>query len=841
MEYTLHPYQAAAAERITKWIRQERFEDDDVVISLSAPTGAGKTIISADVIERLLVGDENGPGDEGFTILWMSLSPTLNEQTYDKFVLASSELGQRSHIIDASNEFVKPSLDPGHLYFLNPHKLAPASSQYRASNSRDIDLWDTLTGTVKRAGRRLVVFIDEAHRGTGTAASGEKKNATLMNQFINGTGLGKVKVPLIVGISATPERFEKQFADRPSKKSHVVDVDDVRASGLVKDKLLIAHPNEDIAADLTLLGEAARHRAQMERMWAKYSEETGDPVVHPILVLQMPADPTELQKESWVREILQSDSLVNASQVVHALGDQTSHAFGQYQLEYVDPARIQKSENVRVVLFMDALTTGWDCPRAEVLVSLRGTADETVITQLVGRAVRTPLAKRVVGDEELNSVRVYLPHFDATSVGRVVKQLNSGDDVVPVEVIVDPVRVELNEKVPAAAFRAFEALPTWTRPAKTARSAVDRLMRCAQEVMLQYEVAENPIATAESRIRSAVRDHYEANRKFVEEKLDQYAEVDFDIREFALFSGAEVKVLQDSRQIVGGNIMDLFRQAQGKLPGHTADLAFKFFAKLPEFEEDTAEARLAVAALAAHPQTVTVVENAARGLLEAWRQEHLGTLSSVNPAAAEVFIQIISESKNSEEVPIRPLEPCSVPWQETQWDRHLLAAPRDQEVEAGKVVGKGFFPAAAKTSWERRTITHELASPQTVGWYRNPTGGPSAIGIPWGKPGEQRMLYPDLLFFRQENEEVTASIIDPHAPNQADTVEKWRALGRYAAENAEKLARVYAVIDQPGTDDLWFIDLKLEPVRTALDAAAHSGGNEAEVRKVFAQYGAKYC
>lgn len=116
MEYTLHPYQAAASEKIATWVRQELHGNDDVVITLTAPTGAGKTIISADVIERLLIGDATAAGDEGYTILWLSLSPTLNEQTYDKFVRASGELASRSHIIDASSEFVKPSLDPGHIY-----------------------------------------------------------------------------------------------------------------------------------------------------------------------------------------------------------------------------------------------------------------------------------------------------------------------------------------------------------------------------------------------------------------------------------------------------------------------------------------------------------------------------------------------------------------------------------------------------------------------------------------------------------------------------------------------------------------------------------------------------
>ncbi|MHA3724247.1 DEAD/DEAH box helicase [Leucobacter sp. HY1910] len=839
MEYTLHPYQSAASAKITSWVRHEQGGEDNVVITLAAPTGAGKTIISADIIERLLLGDSQGPGDEGYTILWLSLSPTLNEQTHDKFVQASAELAERSHIIDSSSEFVKRSLEPGHIYFLNPHKLAPSASQYRASNARDIDLWDTLAGTALRAGRKLVVFVDEAHRGTGGTKSSDKAHATLMHQLLSGTGKGSVPMPIVIGVSATPQRFNNVFPDRV-RRPYVVDVDDVRASGLVKDKLLIAHPNEEIAADITMLGVAAKHRADMAELWAEHSAATGDVHVNPILVLQIPAKPTDEQLAAWVREMLDCDASLRASNIVHALeGGKTLHA-GPYALDYVDPSRIQETNRVKVVLFKDALTTGWDCPRAEVLVSLRGTSDDTIITQLIGRAVRTPLAKRVTGDEELNSVRVYLPHFDQEATERVVGSLNSGDDAVASEVTMNPVRVERNPAVPDAAWDALAALPTWTRPAKTAKSEVDRLMRCAKEIMLTYELVDAPIAAAENAVRSAISTHFEANKQFVLDKLDQYAEVDFDLREFELFTGTQTGVTQGRREIVSGNILDLYKQAKGKLPGSSADIAFKQFAQLPPFDEDTAEARLAVAAIAAHPETVTVIEQHARVLLDTWFRTYMSTLSATNRAGAEAFAQLIGESTQSQQVPLSLPVPGTVRWHDTQWDRHLLAAARDETVAEGQTIPKGKYPAKISSSWEERILDYELESPSTVGWYRNPTGGPAALGIPWGVPGQQRVMYPDFLFFRQEADEVTASIIDPHAPREADTLPKWRALGRYAADNADKLARAWAVIDRMGTDELLFIDLAHEPVRTALEAAEHRGGGETEVRQVFDRLGARY-
>ena len=57
-----------------------------------------------------------------------------------------------------------------------------------------------------------------------------------------------------------------------------------------------------------------------------------------------------------------------------------------------------------MVLFKEALTTGWDCPRAEVMLSFRSAQDYTYIAQLIGRMVRTPLARRIATDDVLNTL-----------------------------------------------------------------------------------------------------------------------------------------------------------------------------------------------------------------------------------------------------------------------------------------------------------------------------------------------------------------------------------------------------------------------------------------------------
>ena len=57
--------------------------------------------------------------------------------------------------------------------------------------------------------------------------------------------------------------------------------------------------------------------------------------------------------------------------VAHVLGDRATIEVGAYEIPKVAPQDVQHDHRIRVLLAKDAVSTGWDCPRAEVLVSLR--------------------------------------------------------------------------------------------------------------------------------------------------------------------------------------------------------------------------------------------------------------------------------------------------------------------------------------------------------------------------------------------------------------------------------------------------------------------------------------
>ena len=86
MRYTLKDYQNDAVADVLarlKWARDDWHQrTSPVAFSLTATTGAGKTVMAAAVIEALFDGnaDYDFDSDPGAVLLWFTDDPSLNEQ-----------------------------------------------------------------------------------------------------------------------------------------------------------------------------------------------------------------------------------------------------------------------------------------------------------------------------------------------------------------------------------------------------------------------------------------------------------------------------------------------------------------------------------------------------------------------------------------------------------------------------------------------------------------------------------------------------------------------------------------------------------------------------------------
>ena len=97
------------------------------VVSFTAPTGAGKTIIMASLIESIFFGDENYAEQPNAIIVWLSDSPQLNEQSKLKIDSKADKIRLSQCVTVSEDSFDKETFEDGHIYFLNTQKLSASS------------------------------------------------------------------------------------------------------------------------------------------------------------------------------------------------------------------------------------------------------------------------------------------------------------------------------------------------------------------------------------------------------------------------------------------------------------------------------------------------------------------------------------------------------------------------------------------------------------------------------------------------------------------------------------------------------------------------------------------
>ena len=433
MKFELFPFQKTALARLRQSaataLGNYRSTHTPQVVSYTAPTGAGKTIVMSALIEDIYYGDELYPEQPEAIFIWLSDSPQLNEQSRLKIDLKADKIRLNQCVVISDDAFDMETLEDGHIYFLNTQKLSKSSNLTKHSDGRQYTIWETLSNTVREKGDRLYFIIDEAHRGA-QGARDLTKNTTIMQKFLKGSEAdGLPPMPVVIGMTATPQRFNR-LAEGIQSTTHYVrtTADEVRASGLLKDRIIITYP-EQSGNDMAVLQAATDEWQQKCQHWYQYCYEQHYGQVNPILVIQVQngsgnqISTTDLNECLRIMEERMGDRFLEG-QVVHAFGEGTpTIQIGGLDVPYCEPSRIADDKRIKVVFFKETLTTGWDCPRAEVMMSFRRAVDHTYIAQLLGRMVRTPTQQHINVDETLNDVHLYLPQFNKATVYDVVKAL----------------------------------------------------------------------------------------------------------------------------------------------------------------------------------------------------------------------------------------------------------------------------------------------------------------------------------------------------------------------------------------------------------------------------------
>jgi type III restriction enzyme len=828
MKFTLKDYQEEAVrdvlQNLKKASRRWREDGDKHAFSLTATTGAGKTVMAAAVFEALLHGDDNFDiePDPGAVIIWFSDDPSLNEQSRFRLLEASDRLSI-SDLVVVQNTFQRESLQPGKIYFLNTQKLSKSSLLVRGRehedegdpsaqrlpmpmpDDRSFTIWDTIQNTISDSALTLYLVLDEAHRGMRTA-TGASEKTTIVRRLINGSG-SVPGIPVVLGISATVERFNAAISDmqgRATLPNVVVDSGKVQASGLLKDTIILEVPTEVGQFDTVLVRRATDKLRDISAAWAAYGKQQNDEaVVLPLMVLQVPNAPDHNEIGAALDTIIAQWPEMTGDAIAHVFGDHTTQTFGRHHVPYISPERVQQSSYVRILIAKDAISTGWDCPRAEVMVSFRSVQDKTHITQLLGRMVRTPLARRIPGNDRLNSVDCLLPFFNEASVKDVAQSLMTGGDIgeeLPGRrVLINAVELKPNPVVPAPIWEKLISLPSQSLPKRNVRP-VKRLTSLAHELAVDSllfdagKLAHSELHKVLDGIRAQYKTEITVARKSVMTVDGMSLKADLNA------GGVTFDDFHEEADYTA--IEDAYRRAGREI---SPDLATSYSEYIARNEYDTRdmeasllEAHVIIAAMGLIPQVRERLDRESELLANEWLTRFRIEIKNLSDERQDVYRQLREMSANPMDVDLaRP-----VTWMQATKIREAngTEAALPSYMKHLMCDDGGLFPQEFN-SWEMGVLKAELNRPGRIAWYRNPSrASQDSLGVLYEHGAELKIVRPDFIFFSQQDDgTIVADLVDPHGIQLSDALPKLKGLTRYAEQHGAHYRRIECIAEVDGT------------------------------------------
>ena len=339
----LFPFQTKHEENLlTKCAEHEE-------IVLSAPTGSGKTVLVSKFIDDYL--DEN----PNTVFLWLCPGAGgLEKQSQESFREVTSGIPDGDVYA-----FINESDPRGKVFFINWDKINRASNiVLREGEHRDLMCKVLFCHT---NGIDIFMLIDEEHKYQATA-----------NEYI-----GNIQPVHVLRISATPV----------SKGDHteIIPDDEVIGAGLIAAGISInegvsaaIEENNSLDDDLLLLDLADKKRKEIQAEYDRRGLR-----IRPLVLIQFPN-----ASDDWIMRVKRALEDLGYS-------ENSGLVSSWFSGDHPDnPDEIKRLDGqYAFLLFKQAIATGWDCPRAKILVKLREGGTERFNIQTVGRVRRMPERK----------------------------------------------------------------------------------------------------------------------------------------------------------------------------------------------------------------------------------------------------------------------------------------------------------------------------------------------------------------------------------------------------------------------------------------------------------------
>jgi hypothetical protein len=236
-------------------------------------------------------------------------------------------------------------------------------------------------------------------------------------------------------------------------------------------------------------------------------------------------------------------------------------------------------------------------------------------------------------------------------------------------------------------------------------------------------------------------------------------------------------------------------------------------------DEDLREAYVRASALATVKALREKIDEDADDLAGAWFAQHRVAILGLSDEQQQEYEDIRSLATEPQTGDLRRPRNRLEDFAVTLDDGTVDAAPLVKNHLMSDADGD--FPIGSLNGWEREIVEYELARPDSVGWYRNPShNGVDSLTVAYRDPiGDWRSMHPDFVFFNRVGDVVRPSIVDPHGQHLEDSLVKLRGLAYFAERYGDKFHRIETTLKDGST---WLVlDLQQPGVRAA--TLAHAG------------------
>jgi len=324
-------------------------------IIVKSPTGSGKTIILLSFIE-----DYHNNYEKDKIFIWLTPGQgNLEEQSREKMdkYIPNLKTGD-------IHDILLQGFQKGYTYFINWEMITNKKNN-ALKDSEKKNLFERIA-EAHRNQLSFITIIDEEHLN----------NTSKADYILNALNADKE-----IRVSATTIK-------NPNAECYEISEEDVINSGLITKALYINHEVDIQEVDNIenetsyLLKVANSKRISIKKEYTKIGES-----INPLVVIQFP-DMSDKLVDFVEKKLEDLGYTYKNKTVAKWLSEEKINIENLNEL----------NSTINFLIMKQAISTGWDCPRAKILIKLRENMTETFEIQTIGRIRRMPRARHYDND-----------------------------------------------------------------------------------------------------------------------------------------------------------------------------------------------------------------------------------------------------------------------------------------------------------------------------------------------------------------------------------------------------------------------------------------------------------